>query len=205
MNPLETFLKDVRDTRATGAAVAETSFYPALANLLNDLGHTLRPKVRCVINLANAGAGLPDGGLFTPDQFQKASASEPRDGQSPARGVVEVKSPADDLRRVARSDQVRRYSDKYGLVLLTNLREFLLLGRDARGAPYPWNPTRSPPTRPPSGPWPRRFGFAADSGARTEVAAPPVATSQTSSSLSRSRTGGRASYARIPGLPNPFD
>jgi hypothetical protein len=137
MNPLETFLKDVRDIHATGAAVAETSFYPALANLLNELGKTLKPKVRCIINLANAGAGLPDGGLFTPDQFQKASAAEPKEGQSPARGVVEVKPPADDLRKIARSEQVKRYSAKYGLVLLTNLREFLLLGRDAQGSPLP--------------------------------------------------------------------
>jgi len=137
MNPLETYLREARDIHATGAATDETSFYTPLANLLNELGHTLRPKVRCIINLANAGAGLPDGGLFTPDQFQKASAAAPKEGQSPARGVVEVKPPSADLRKIARSEQVQRYSAKYGLVLLTNLREFLLLGRDAQGFPLP--------------------------------------------------------------------
>jgi hypothetical protein len=101
MNPLEAYLKEMRDIRATGAAVAETSFYPALSTLLNTIGKTLKPKVRCVINLANRGAGLPDGGLFTPDQFQRASAAAPRPGQLPARGVMEVKSPAEDVRSVA--------------------------------------------------------------------------------------------------------
>ena len=71
MKPLEIYLKEVRDVRATGAAVAETSYYPALSNLFNEIGKTLKPKVRCVINLANRGAGLPDGGLFTPDQIKK--------------------------------------------------------------------------------------------------------------------------------------
>jgi hypothetical protein len=63
MNPLESYLKELRDIRATGAAVAETSFYPALSNLFSEIGKGLKPKVRCVINIANAGAGLPDGGI----------------------------------------------------------------------------------------------------------------------------------------------
>ena len=33
---LEQYLRDLRDTHATGEKVKETSFYPALANLLND-------------------------------------------------------------------------------------------------------------------------------------------------------------------------
>lgn len=49
----------------------ETSFYPALERLLTAIGKTLSPKVRCVINLANRGAGLPDGGLFSADQFRR--------------------------------------------------------------------------------------------------------------------------------------
>jgi hypothetical protein len=137
MNPLEAYLKDLRDIRSTGAAVAETSFYPVLSNLLNEIGKTLKPKVRCVINIANRGAGIPDGGLFTADQFQKASDAAPKAGQLPARGVVEVKGPADDVRKIAGTAQVKRYSDEYGLVLVTNYRDFLLLGRDAQGNPLP--------------------------------------------------------------------
>ncbi len=43
-NPLEAYLKELRDIRGTGAAVAETSFYPALSNLLNEIGKTLKPR-----------------------------------------------------------------------------------------------------------------------------------------------------------------
>ena len=137
MNPLETYLREMRDIRSTGAAVAETSFYPVLSNLINEIGKTLKPKVRCVINIANRGAGLPDGGLFTPDQFQKATDTAPKEGQLPARGVLEVKAPAEDVRKIARGDQVKRYSAKYGPVLVTNYRDFLLLGRDAQGNGLP--------------------------------------------------------------------
>lgn len=137
MSPLETYLKEMRDTRSTGAAVAETSFYPALSILLNEIGKTLKPKVRCFLTIANRGAGLPDGGFFTPDQFQKSTDAEPKQGQLPARGVLEVKGPADDVREIARSEQIARYVNEYGLVLVTNYRDFLLLGRDAQGNGLP--------------------------------------------------------------------
>ncbi len=65
MSHIENYLRDLRDARSTGEAVKETSFYPALSNLLNGIGAELNPKVRAVINLKNRGAGLPDGGLFT--------------------------------------------------------------------------------------------------------------------------------------------
>ncbi|MGO8702201.1 MAG: type ISP restriction/modification enzyme [Candidatus Brocadiia bacterium] len=135
-NPLEAYLKELRDIRGTGAAVAETSFYPALSSLLNEIGKTLKPRVRCVVNPANRGAGLPDVGLFTADQIRKNDPN-PMQGQLPARGVVEVKGPAEDVKRIARSEQVKRYSAKYGVVLVTNYRDFLLLGRDAQGNPLP--------------------------------------------------------------------
>ena len=135
-NPLETYLTDLRDIRSTGAAVPETSYYPALSNLLNEVGKTLKPKVRCVITIANRGAGLPDFGLFTPDQVKKNDPN-PMRGQSPARGVLEVKGPAEDVKRIAGSEQVKRYSAEYGVVLVTNYRAFLLLGRDAQGNPLP--------------------------------------------------------------------
>jgi hypothetical protein len=137
MNPLESYLTQLRDIRCTGAAVAETSFYPALSNLFNEIGKSLKPKVRCVMPIADRGAGLPDGGFFAANQFQKAADAKPRPGALPERGVVEAKGPAEDVRRVAQSEQVRRYSDNYGLVLVTNYRDFLLVGRDAQGKPLP--------------------------------------------------------------------
>src|SRR6266542_3161896 len=70
---VERFLTDVGEIHATGANAPETSFYPALERLLSDIGKGLSPRVRCVINLANRGAGLPDGGLFSADQFRRKS------------------------------------------------------------------------------------------------------------------------------------
>ncbi len=109
MNSLETYLTELRDIRSSGEAVNETSYYGSLANLFNDIGKTLKPKVRCIINLKNRGAGLPDGGLFTPDQFQKASEAQPLPGQIPSRGVLEVKGTKDDAWVVADGEQVSRY------------------------------------------------------------------------------------------------
>lgn len=71
MNPLENYLGELHAVRSTGGAVKETSYYPVLSNLLNEVGKTLKPRVRCVINIQNAGAGLPDGGLYAAEQFQK--------------------------------------------------------------------------------------------------------------------------------------
>lgn len=95
MHALETYFRDLHDIRSTGAGAKQTSFYPALANLLNEVGKSLKPKVRCVMTLRNQGAGMPDGGLFTPDQFQKGE-EEPLPGQSPNRGAIECKSTKDD-------------------------------------------------------------------------------------------------------------
>jgi hypothetical protein len=57
MDALELCLKEVRQIHDSGAAVAETSYYPALAQLLNEIGSKLKPKVRCLVNPANRGAG----------------------------------------------------------------------------------------------------------------------------------------------------
>jgi hypothetical protein len=92
MNPLETYLENLFVIHSSGAGVKETSYYGTLDNLFNEIGKTLKPRVRCIINIANKGAGLPDGGLFTPDQFQKRTKGELIEGQLPARGCIEVMS-----------------------------------------------------------------------------------------------------------------
>lgn len=126
MHPLETYLADIGTLRG---ATKETSGYPALANLLNEAGHALKPKVKCVIHPKNAGAGIPDGGLFTPDQLKKYDDAEDFGELIPARGVIEVKSAGEDIADFADSEQVEKYLARYGQVLLTNYREFLLLKR----------------------------------------------------------------------------
>ena len=132
---VEDYITALRDIRLSGAGVQETSYYGPLANLLNEVGASLKPKVRCIINLANKGAGIPDGGLFTPDQFQKASEAAPLPGQVPARGAIEVKSTADDVRSTVQSDQVRRYLQRYRQVLVTNYRDFVLVTQGTDGEP----------------------------------------------------------------------
>jgi hypothetical protein len=58
--------------------------------------------------LANRGAGNPDGGLFTANQFQKGIGAEPILGQMPERGVIEVKSTTDDAWVTASGKQVSK-------------------------------------------------------------------------------------------------
>lgn len=48
----------------------------------------LKPKVRCVMQLKSLGAGNPDGGLFTADQFDHKTHA-PKNVAAPARGVIE--------------------------------------------------------------------------------------------------------------------
>ena len=127
---VETYLDDLRRIRASGGATGERSSYGPLANLLNAVGATLKPKVFCVGELADQGAGHPDFGLYTAKQVQRG---RPREGQAPERGVVEVKSPHEDLRAPAVREQVVRYWGRYRLVLVTNLREFGLVGPDPDG------------------------------------------------------------------------
>ena len=73
---LENYLSDLRDTKLSGEGVSELSYYPALRQLLEEVGGGLKPKVRCFMNLKNHGAGLPDGGLFAADQVRGTRAAK---------------------------------------------------------------------------------------------------------------------------------
>ena len=65
----------------------------------------------------------------------KSQKNQPKEGQVPERGVVEVKSASDDAWLTADSAQVSRYWERYRLVLVTNTRDFVLVGEDAAGHP----------------------------------------------------------------------
>ena len=129
---VETYLTDLRRIRDSGGATAERSRYTPLANLMNAVGNTLKPKVFCIGELANQGAGHPDFGLYAAKQVQRG---QPKEGQVPERGVVEVKSASDDAWLTVASNQVSRYWERYRLVLVTNTRDFVLVGEDAAGQP----------------------------------------------------------------------
>ncbi len=128
----EAFFAELRRVGASGGATGEESRYPALANLLNAVGAALKPKVFCVSELADQGAGRPDFGLYAAKQAQRG---KPRPGQAPERGVVEVKSARDDAWMTADGEQVSRYWGRYRLVLVTNTRDFVLVGAGADGRP----------------------------------------------------------------------
>ena len=127
---VEEYLADLRKIRASGGATSERSYYPPLVSLLNAVGGALKPRVFCISELADQGAGHPDVGLYSGRQIQKG---RPREGQSPERGVIEVKSAGDDAWLTTDSDQVSKYWERYRLVLVTNTRDFVLLGEDASG------------------------------------------------------------------------
>ncbi len=133
VHPLETYLTNLAEVRASAAGTKETSYYPALHALFNEVGRDLKPKIRCILQLANRGAGNPDGGLYTPDQFQKLTDDEPITGQKPSRGAIEIKSTRDDAWLTSDGEQVTKYWKEYGQVLVTNYRDFVLVGRDSEG------------------------------------------------------------------------
>ncbi len=134
MTPVESYLADLY--AVSGAGTAETSGYPALANLLNAVGSTLKPKIAAVIHPSKSGAGLPDGGFFSAQELRKHPDKTSLFKLKPERGVLEVKPVDHDLLKLAQTPQVRDYLGHYGQILLTNYRSFALYSW-AGGKPVP--------------------------------------------------------------------
>jgi hypothetical protein len=130
LEAVEHFFSTIRSVRKLGAGTKERSYYPALTELLNSIGGQLKPKVLCVSDLENTGAGHPDFGLFAANQIQKG---EPKKGQKPERGVIEMKGLADDAWVTTDTTQVTKYFGAYRLVIVTNMRDFLIVGEDHEG------------------------------------------------------------------------
>ena len=126
------YLSDLLQIKSTGATTPELSHYLPLGNLFGAVGSTMKPKVFCVGEMANQGDGRPDFGLFTVQQVHKG---ESKTGQKPERGVVEVKPIGDNTWKTASGDQVARYWQRYRQVLVTNARDFVLVGEDTAGQP----------------------------------------------------------------------
>ncbi len=124
----ELYFTNLRNIHDSPGATKERSYYTALNNLLNAVGKTLRPKVFAVQDIRDMdGSGHPDFGLYSANQIQR---SKPRGGQIPEHGVVEVKPWTDDAWLTADSAQVSKYWNRFRLVLVTNMREFVLLDED---------------------------------------------------------------------------
>lgn len=129
-NIVAAYFPDLRDKRGLGAGTPERSYYTAVSKLLDSIGEKLKPKVLCLSDLSNTGAGHPDFGLYVANQIQKG---EPREGQAPERGVIEMKSVKEDAWLTADTKQVSKYWGAYRLVIVTNLRDFVILGEDENG------------------------------------------------------------------------
>ncbi len=130
----EQYLADLRAIRNTGSATPETSFYPAVEKLFNAAGQALTPPVLFSTQLRNQGAGMPDGGFFPQPGRSRRNPGPPL-LQNPERGVVEIKGADQNLDALVEEVQTKRYLRQYGVVLLTNLREFRLLEHNPAGAP----------------------------------------------------------------------
>jgi N-6 DNA Methylase len=128
---VERYFSRLRDERGLGGGTKERSFYPALADLFNGLGKELKPKVLCLSDLANTGAGHPDFGLYAANQVQKGL---PRKGQPPERGVVEMKGVHDETWLTAETKQISKYFGAYRTVIVSNLRDFLIIGEGPTGS-----------------------------------------------------------------------
>ena len=135
----EAYFTELSRLHASGGATGERSSYGPIHGLLSAVGAALKPKVHCVQEPADQGAGHPDFALYAARQVQKGRV---RGGQLPECGVVEVKSLDDDAWLTAEGDQVTRYWGRYRLVLVTNGRDFVLVGDDAAGLPTKLEPFR---------------------------------------------------------------
>ena len=122
----------MRRIRASGGATGELLVLPrADQPAERRRQHAQVSKVFCVGRACRAGCGPP--GLRPLHQAARCRSGKSRPGQIPERGVVEVKPAGDDAWLTAASDQVSRYWGLYRLVLVTNTRDFVLVGEDAQG------------------------------------------------------------------------
>ncbi len=127
---VEDYFAALRDIRRLGAGTPERSYYSAFDNLLDAIGADLKGQVLCLPDLGNTGAGHPDFGLYAKSQLQRG---EPRKGQMPERGVIEMKPVSDDAWLTVQAKQVSGYFAAYRLVIVTNLRDFIIVGEGPDG------------------------------------------------------------------------
>jgi hypothetical protein len=85
---VERYFTEMGEIYRSGGGTEETSYYSAIENLANAIGKDLKPKVRCILQLRNTGAGSPDAGFFAAEQFRKGKDETPLDGQRPERGLI---------------------------------------------------------------------------------------------------------------------
>lgn len=119
---LAQYLKRMRDARPM--ATPETSYYGELEELFNAVGGELSPKVAARQQPKISADWTPDFGFYTAPQIKRHRGE--KDGEIPARGVAEIKGLSASLAHIVRGDQVKKYAEIAGTVLVSNYREFAL-------------------------------------------------------------------------------
>ena len=126
---------DLRELAAIRpVAVKETSYYPALSNLFNEI-RTWPETARAVRDSSEqhrrgiAGRRL----VHARSVAQRIGYADLISKVPPSRGVIEAKGTGDSADTIAKSPQVAKYLERYGQVLVTTLRDFVLVGKTAGG------------------------------------------------------------------------
>ncbi|MBU1208730.1 MAG: N-6 DNA methylase [Proteobacteria bacterium] len=109
---IETYIKKIASITKQGDA-REESYYPALAELLEEFSQTKRhKKVHVTVLPKKTEAGNPDFRVW--------------DGKHSQVGYVEAKSPKANLHEIETTDQLKRYIATFPNLILTNFYEFRL-------------------------------------------------------------------------------
>ena len=121
------------EIRSTGGATKETSYYSALENLLNEL------EVHFSILKPSAVVRSRTKALATQTSAYTRKSNARRASQSPVKfpNAASLKSSPllDERWQTSQSAQATKYFNHYKLVLVTNYREFRLIGEDDAGNP----------------------------------------------------------------------
>jgi hypothetical protein len=125
--PLDLYLDEIAKVKATKAGTKETSYYPAVAVVMNAVGQKLKPSVYC-LHHPTGKDGIPDFGMFEQTKFKKGDPLAWKEGISPERGVIEVKGAGHPISTLLASKQItEKYLPAYGLTLTTNLWQWRLV------------------------------------------------------------------------------
>lgn len=126
-NIMKRGLSRMRQIRG-GQSTSETSLYGPLESMLNEIYEELGLDAICN-SQPGTGSMHPDYGVFRKSTCDSELAS----GSGPEFAVIEMKGPSEDVRKVAKEKQVRKYLSKHGVVVISNYREFLLIVEDKDG------------------------------------------------------------------------
>lgn len=136
MAKIETVAKDyftrMAEIRGTPSTTKEESYKGALEKLFIAIGRMGRLKVKCIPEPQKRRSGRPDYAFFSVSQ-RRRSSGEWKVNEIPEHGVVEAKSPSEDVVEVSMGEQTRGYLNDYGLVLVTNHRAYVLVQLDGSG------------------------------------------------------------------------